>query len=142
MKMPYCRTILLSVTLVALIRTALGQYMIGSNNLSELTNPAIARQFLGSDDYTNYGNAGSALVLNAVTGVHQFTLNSATCALTITTWSTVRNLTLVIKQDATGNRAINWAGVTAFPPTIDNRPNAFTIVTLFTVDGGTTVFPF
>jgi len=56
------------------------------------------------------------------------------------------NLTIIIAQDATGSRtvtwpaSVKWAGGTA--PTITTTASAVDILTLFTVDGGTTWYGF
>ncbi len=110
-----------------------------SANGSDFANVATVRANIGLDNLTDHGNAGSALAISAATGNHKLTLNSASCALTVTSWSTVRAIVLTIIQDGTGSRVIDWSGVTSNAPTISTAAASETIVTLYTIDGGTTV---
>lgn len=93
------------------------------------------------------GNMGSAKTIDAAT-VSAFTgtLNSATCALSITGaiagMETV--VTLALTQDAIGSRLVTWPSGTKWPggsaPTLSTTANATDIVKLVSYDGGTTWF--
>jgi hypothetical protein len=114
--------------------------LLSTNNLSDLASAATARTNLGLTNKTDHGNAGSALALPATTAVHTLTLNSASCALSVTSWPTTRTLLLIITQDATGGREIDWSAITSNAPEIDTDANAVTLVTLVSSDGGANVY--
>lgn len=51
-------------------------------------------------------------------------------------------VTLYLRQDATGGRTVTWPGSAQFPggvrPSLSTTPNSLSVVTLSTIDGGTT----
>jgi hypothetical protein len=100
-----------------------------------------------------HGNAGSSEVLDHDDGTtHDLTLDAATCALTIvatTTLPTGREcaLTVVLRQDATGGRLVDWSGITIAwqgdtEPPLSTAPDAVDVVSLVTLDGGSSYLGF
>lgn len=97
------------------------------------------------DNYVNVGNVGVATAISFGNTVNEITL-TANVALTFTgaTSGTPASTTLIVKQDATGGRTITWpltakyAGGVAPPQS--TGANDIDIWSIFTVDGGTTLF--
>lgn len=89
------------------------------------------------------GASSSAAVSS--TGVLDITLTS-NCSLSLSgavageSWG----ITLVIRQDATGSRTVSWPSGTKWAsgaaPTLSTAANSVDIVSMFSVDGGTTWF--
>lgn len=81
----------------------------------------------------------------ASTGVMDITLTANTTltlsgAVTGQSWG----VTLILRQDATGSRTVSWPSGTKWAggaaPTLSTAANSVDIVSLFSVDGGTTWF--
>jgi len=76
--------------------------------------------------------------------VYDVTLNSTSCTLTFSgsTSGVACSFTLLLRQDATGNRAIVWPGSVKWnagvAPTISTTASRLDVFTFTTVDNGTT----
>lgn len=98
----------------------------------------------GGETFFDAGNTGAAITLNATNGnVQKITLTAnATISLTNPASGVMCSLTLLVFQDATGSRSITWpASVkwgTAGAPNLTATASKMDMVSLFTVDGGTT----
>lgn len=77
---------------------------------------------------------------------HDLTLNSASCAITLPTGFTgATAIALILRQDATGGRAVTFVGTVTWlgsgtVPALKTTPGGVTILTFFTVNGGTAWF--
>jgi hypothetical protein len=98
----------------------------------------------GGETYFDAGNSGAALTLNAANGNVQRITLTANCTLTLTspTSGVMCALTLLVFQDGTGSRTITWPASVkwgnAGAPTLTTTATKMDMVSLFTVDGGTT----
>jgi hypothetical protein len=97
----------------------------------------------GGETYSDAGNSGTAITLNLANGNVQKLTLTGNCTVTLTSPSsgTMRSLTLLVFQDATGSRTITWPasvkwGV-AGAPTLTVTASKMDMISLFTVDGGT-----
>lgn len=110
----------------------------GDAELGYLTNTYGAQDVLHT-----VGSSGSAQTLPATANVHDITL-SANCTFTLPTLvsGTGSAITLILRQDGTGGRTVTWPGsvswISGTAPTLKTAPSAVDVITLFTVDGGTT----
>lgn len=100
----------------------------------------------GGDVVMLHAAAGSTETIDLADGnVHDVIL-TADCTFTLTSPATgrARWLTILLRQDGTGGWDANWPASVAWPnddpPPLDPDPDAVTIVTLVTLDGGTTWF--
>lgn len=83
----------------------------------------------------------------SVANIFNYTLTTnVTFSFTGATSGVACSITLFLKQDATGSRIVTWpASVkwgTAGAPTLSTAANALDIVSLLTLDGGTTWYAF
>ncbi len=99
----------------------------------------------GGETYSDAGNSGAAITLNLANGnVQKLTLTAAPCTITLTNPASgaMRSLTLLVFQDATGARTITWPASVkwgnAGAPTLTTTASKMDMISLFTVDGGTT----
>lgn len=98
----------------------------------------------GGETYFDAGNSGTALTLNLTNGNVQKLTLTANCTITLTSPAAgaMRSLTLLVFQDATGSRTITWPGSVSWgnagAPVLTTTAAKMDIVSLFTVDGGTT----
>lgn len=98
----------------------------------------------GGETYFDAGNSGAAIALDLVNGNVQKLTLTANCTITLTSPSTgaMRSLTLLVFQDGTGSRTITWPGSVAWgnagAPVLTTTAAKMDIISLFTVDGGTT----
>lgn len=73
---------------------------------------------------------------------HDVTL-TANCTLTLTAPDSARpyNMTIILRQDATGARTVTWPSSVKWgsdiAPVLTTTPSAVDVVTLFTINGGT-----
>lgn len=126
----------------------------GSGNptgLAELASgDTVAPVLEGYAEVANTNTAsGTAATLSLASGsVADLTL-TANCTLTLAGapaagW--VGSLTVILRQDATGGRTVTWPASVkwggAVAPTLSTAASAVDIITLFTVDGGTTWYGF
>lgn len=90
--------------------------------------------------------AGTTEALPATANYHDVTLNVASCAISLPSVAVPTTLTLLLRQDGTGSRAvtfpnesITWLGTSSdtSPPDLNTGPGAVTNLTLTTVNGGT-----
>lgn len=116
--------------------TATGRALIAA------TSPAAARNTIGAELASApsvVAATGAARTLSATANYHDLTLTSATAAITLPTVTTPTELTLVLRQDATGGRAVTftptptWLAGTA--PTLETSASGVTVLSLFTVTG-------
>lgn len=98
----------------------------------------------GGETYFDAGNSSTAITLNLANGnVQKLTLtNNCTITLTSPAAGAMRALTLLVFQDATGSRTVTWPGSVAWgnagAPVLTTTASKMDIISLFTVDGGTT----
>lgn len=92
--------------------------------------------------------SGNAETLDvSAASVHDVTL-TANCTFTFTGATTGRaeSMTLLLRQDGTGNRTATWPGSVVWPantaPTLSPTASAVDILNFLTTDGGTTWFGF
>jgi hypothetical protein len=110
----------------------------GDAELGYLTNTYGAQDILNT-----VAASGASQTLPATANVHDVTL-TAGCTFTLPTLVSGYGdaITLILRQDATGSRTVTWPGsvswVTGTAPTLKTAANAVDVITLFTVDGGTT----
>lgn len=96
----------------------------------------------GQEIVNTVAATGSTETLPATANVHDLTL-TADCTLTLPTLTTGKacSITVILRQDGTGSRLVTWPGsvswVTGSAPTLKTAASAVDVVTLFTLDGGT-----
>jgi hypothetical protein len=124
---------------------ALSTSSFGRSLLAEAS-AATARVTLGFDSTDLHGSAGigASETVDASIGVHWLNLDANT-TLTISNWpatGTARTILLELKQDITGGRTVTWpaAVVDSGSLTITSTAGATTLVSLFSRDGGTTIY--
>lgn len=87
--------------------------------------------------------SGAAQTLPATANVHDITL-TANCTLTLPTVTSGKgcSISVILRQDGTGSRTVTWPGsvswVNGTAPVLKTAASAVDVITLFTVDGGTT----
>lgn len=94
--------------------------------------------------------SGSSLTLNLENGnTFEVTLSGNVTSLTISNppaSGKAGSFTLVLRQDATGNRTVTWPSSvkwdTGLVPTLSTTATAIDVLTFFTIDGGTTYYGF
>ena len=97
----------------------------------------------GGETFFDAGNSSTAITLNLANGNVQKLTLTANCTITLTSPAsgTMRALTLLVFQDATGSRTITWPGSVkwgiAGAPTLTVTASKMDMISLFTVDGGT-----
>ncbi len=97
----------------------------------------------GGETYSDAGNSGTAITLNLANGNVQKLTLTGNCTITLTSPAsgTMRALTLLVFQDATGSRTITWPGTVKWgndgAPTLTTTASKMDMISLFTVDGGT-----
>lgn len=91
------------------------------------------------------GNSGTAITLNMADGNVQTLTLTGNATLSISGAAAsgkASNLTLYLYQDATGSRTVTWPTTTKWSggvaPTLSTAAGALDVVTLTTIDGGTT----
>ncbi len=98
----------------------------------------------GGETYFDAGNSTAAATIDLVNGNVQKLTLTANCTLTLTSPAAgaMRALTLLVFQDATGSRTMTWPGSVSWgaagAPVLTLTASKMDIVSLFTVDGGTT----
>lgn len=98
----------------------------------------------GGETYFDAGNSGAAIALNLANGNVQKLTLTANCTVTLTGPATgaMRTLTLLVFQDGVGSRTITWPGSVkwgnAGAPTLTLTAAKMDMISLFTIDGGTT----
>jgi len=123
-----------SMTVPAHSLTDLGS---GDASLGYLTNTYGAQDILNT-----VASSGAAQTLPATANVHDLTL-TANCTLTLPSLVSGKAcaITVILRQDGTGSRTVTWPGsvswVTGSAPTLKTAASAVDVVTLFTLDGGT-----
>lgn len=99
-----------------------------------------------NSDYVDLGNVSGTVNIDFTKGVVRARLTgSTTFAFTsVPAAGTVTAVTLIVVQDGTGGRTVTWPAASDYPggviPPATTAVNAVDIWTLFTVDGGTTVY--
>lgn len=98
----------------------------------------------GGETYFDAGNSGAAIALDLANGNVQKLTLTANCTITLTAPAAgaMRALTLLVFQDGTGSRTISWPGSVSWgdagAPVLTLTASRMDIISLFTVDGGTT----
>ncbi|HEX6462013.1 MAG TPA: hypothetical protein VFZ58_01935 [Candidatus Saccharimonadales bacterium] len=98
----------------------------------------------GGETYFDAGNSGTAATIDLANGNVQKLTLTANCTLTLTSPAAgaMRALTLLVFQDATGSRTMTWPGTVSWgaagAPVLTLTASRMDIISLFTVDGGTT----
>ncbi len=96
----------------------------------------------GGETYFDVGSSSTAATLNLANGNVQKLTLTANCTITLTSPAsgTMRALTLLVFQDATGSRTITWPASVkwgnAGAPTLTVTASKMDMISLFTVDGG------
>lgn len=96
----------------------------------------------GQEVVNTVAATGAAETLPATANVHDLTL-TADCTLTLPTLTSGKAcaITVILRQDGTGSRLVTWPGsvswVSGSAPTLKTAAAAVDVVTLFTLDGGT-----
>jgi hypothetical protein len=122
------------------------QLTVAESQVTNLTSDLASKVSVtngGGETYSDAGNSGTAITLNLANGNVQKLTLTGNCTVTLTSPSsgTMRSLTLLVFQDATGSRTITWPasvkwGV-AGAPTLTVTASKMDMISLFTVDGGT-----
>lgn len=98
----------------------------------------------GGETFFDAGDSGASISLNLANGNVQKLTLTANCTISLTSPAAgaMRSLTLLVFQDGTGSRTITWPGSvswgTAGAPVLTTTVAKMDIISLFTVDGGTT----
>lgn len=99
------------------------------------------------DQLNTVASAGTSLSLvgPATATIHDLTLTSASCAITLPSgFSGPTSILLILRQDITGGRAVTFSSITwlgdGAQPALATTAGAATILTFFTVNGGSTWF--
>lgn len=98
----------------------------------------------GVETVSTVAATGSTETLDLANGnVHDITLD-ANCTLTLTgsTASKACSMTIIVRQDGTGSRTLTWPASVKWPgstaPTLSTGASKVDVITLVTVDNGTT----
>jgi len=120
---------------------------ISESKVTNLTTDLSARATTtngGGETYFDAGNSGAAITIDLANGNVQKLTLTANCTITLTNPAAgaMRSLTLLVFQDATGLRTITWPGSVSWgdagAPILTLIASKMDIISLFTVDGGTT----
>lgn len=132
---------------IGLLLTSGGTLTGGLNFADQLLTRPVLKDY--AEEVVAHGNTGSTETIDLEGGnVHTATLD-ANCTFTFsnpTASGDACSFTLILKQDATGSRAVtwpasvDWAGGVA--PTLSTAANAVDILGFTTVDGGVTWYGF
>ena len=99
-----------------------------------------------NSDYVDLGNVSGTVNIDFTKGVvrARLTGNTTFAFTSVPAAGTVTAVTLLVVQDGTGGRTVTWPAASDYPggviPPATTTVNAVDIWTLFTVDGGTTVY--
>jgi hypothetical protein len=99
-----------------------------------------------NSDYVDLGNVSGTVNIDFTKGVvrARLTGNTTFAFTSVPAAGTVTAVTLIVVQDGTGGRTVTWPAASDYPggviPPATTTANAVDIWTLFTVDGGTTVY--
>jgi hypothetical protein len=99
-----------------------------------------------NSDYVDLGNVSGTVNIDFTKGVvrARLTGNTTFAFISVPAAGTVTAVTLIVVQDGTGGRTVTWPAASDYPggviPPATTTVNAVDIWTLFTVDGGTTVY--
>jgi hypothetical protein len=93
--------------IAALSTTTFGRALLA------LTDAAAMRAALGDETVNTVAAAGASQTIPAPTtaSLSHLTLTAASCALTFPAAAAGRSFSLVLKQDATGSRAVTWPSI-------------------------------
>lgn len=103
----------------------------------------VANVYGGEEILNTVAASGAAQTLPATANVHDITL-TANCTLALPTLTSGKacSIAVVLRQDGTGSRTVTWPGsvawVTGAAPTLKTAPASVDVISLFTLDGGTT----
>lgn len=120
---------------------------ISESKVTNLTTDLAARATVangGGETYFDAGNSGASTTLDLANGNVQKLTLTADCTITLTSPAAgaMRSLTLLVFQDGTGSRTITWPGSVSWgdagEPVLTLTASKMDIISLFTVDGGTT----
>lgn len=123
------------------------QLTIAESQVTNLTTDLAAKVSVtdgGGETYFDAGNSGAAIALSLANGNVQKLTLTANCTISLTSPATgvMRSLTLLVFQDGTGSRTITWPGSVSWgnagAPTLTTTASKMDMISLFTVDGGTT----
>jgi hypothetical protein len=122
------------------------QLTVAESQVTNLTSDLASKVSVsngGGETYFDAGNSSTAIALNLANGNVQKLTLTGNCTITLTSPAsgTMRSLTLLVFQDATGTRTITWPGSVkwgnAGAPTLTVTASKMDMISLFTVDGGT-----
>jgi hypothetical protein len=132
---------------VTSVASKTGAVTLVEGDVANLTTDLAARVKVidgGGETYFDAGSSGAAIALDLVNGNVQKLTLTANCTITLTSPAVgaMRSLTLLAFQDATGSRTITWPGSVSWgnagAPVLTTTASKMDIISLFTVDGGTT----
>ena len=102
----------------------------------------------GSETVDTIAASGTAQTLNVANGtVFDVTL-TGNCTFTLTaaaTTGTAQSITVILRQDSTGSRTVTWPGSVSWlgtAPTLQTAAGAVDVVSMFTVNNGTTWYAY
>lgn len=111
-------------------------------NQQSLSDSGVLKNY--SEYVKAHGNVGASLTIDFNDGNVQTLTLTANCTITITNSPAsgrAGSMVLIISQDATGSRTITWPAAVKWPgataPTLTTTASKRDVITLFTVDGGT-----
>lgn len=99
-----------------------------------------------NSDYVDLGNVSGTVNIDCTKGVvrARLTGNTTFAFTSVPSAGTVVAVTVIVVQDGTGGRTVSWPAASDYPggvaPPATTTANAVDIWTLFTVDGGTTMY--
>lgn len=98
----------------------------------------------GQESLDTIAASGSALTVNYANGAVQDITLTANCTITLSSppSGSSQSLTLFLRQDATGGRTVTWPAsvhwIGGVAPVLHSGASTYDVITLFTLDGGTT----
>lgn len=92
---------------------------------------------------SDYGNLGATATFNLATANwHIGTLSADLTSLTLSGWTNGKGCVMFVGllQDGTGSWAVTWPAAVVNAPSVDGTPDTMTWISLWSYDGGTTIY--